>query len=104
MKTSTTKKTNVIPPSFQGILWSVNVKNLDLKRDKIYIIHQVLMYGDLNEISWLFKTYSKKEVEKVFKEAPMQIYDSQSFNFVKNIILDLKKQRFPFKKYVTTPY
>ena len=32
-----------IPKSFQGILWSANIKNLDLERDKGYIIHQVLM-------------------------------------------------------------
>lgn len=95
---------NKIPREFQGILWSVNVKNLDLKRDKIYIIHQVLMYGNLKQIRWLFKVYSKEEIRKVFEEAPMKIYDFQSFNFIKNIILDLKKKHLPFKKYVTIPY
>ncbi len=95
---------NRIPQEFQPILWSVNVKNLDLKKDKNYIIHQVLMYGDLEEIAWLFKVYSKKEVKKVFEEAPMKIYSPQAFHFIKNIILGLKKKTLSPKKYVTTLY
>lgn len=93
-----------IPQEFQPILWSVNVKNLDLEKDKNYIIHQVLMYGDLEEIAWLFKVYSKKEVKKVFEEAPMKIYSPQVFHFIKNIILGLKKKTLSPKKYVTTLY
>ena len=95
---------NRIPQEFQPILWSTNIKSLDLEKDKNYIIHQVLMYGDLKEIAWLLKVYSKEEVKRVFEEAPMKIYDFQSFNFVKNIILGLKRQHLPFKKYVTTLY
>jgi len=97
-------KTKTIPPSFQGILWSVNVKNLDLKEDKNYIIHQILMYGDLKEIAWLLKAYSKEEVKKVFEEAPMKIYDLQGFYFIKNIILGLKKKPLSPEKYVATLY
>ena len=93
-----------IPKSFQGILWSVNVKNLDLTEDKIYIIHQILMYGDLDEICWLFKVYSKKELEKVFEKFPMKIYNRQSFNFIKNIILGLKARSISSEKYVTSIY
>jgi len=104
MKTSTTDKTNTIPPALQGILWSVDVKNLDLKEDKNYIIHQILMYGDLKEIVWLFKVYSKEEVKKVFEKAPMKIYNPQGFHFIKNIVLGLKKKPLSPKKYVATLY
>ena len=104
MKTPATKKINTIPSSFQGILWSVDVKNLDLKEDKNYIIHQILMYGDLEEIAWLFKVYSKEEVKKVFKKAPMKIYSPQAFYFIKSIILGLKKKPLSSKNYVTTLY
>ena len=95
---------NKIPQEFQGILWLVNVKNLDLEKNKVYIIHQILMYGDLKEIAWLFKVYSKKEVKKVFEEAPMKIYSPQGFHFIKNIILGLKKKPLSPKKYVTALY
>ncbi|MBZ1348581.1 MAG: hypothetical protein KYQ20_02385 [Candidatus Nealsonbacteria bacterium] len=104
MRAPATKKTNKIPSSFQGILWSVNVKNLDLEKDKIYIIHQVLEYGNLKEIAWLFKVYSKRDAKEVFEKMPMKIYSPQSFYFIKNIILDLKEKPFSSKKYVATLY
>lgn len=92
-----------IPKSWQGILWSCNIKKLDWQKDKNYIIHQVLMYGDLKDIFLLFEIYSKKEIRKVFKEKPMKIYTPQTFNFIKNMILDLKESISP-KKYVTSLY
>lgn len=98
------KKPNKIPKGFQGILWSINVKNLDLEKDKAYIIHQVLMFGDLNEIAWLLKVYSKEKIKAVFEKAPMKIYSPQGFNFIKNIILGLRKKQIPSEKYVTTLY
>ena len=93
-----------IPKSWQGILWSCNIKKLDWEKDKNYIIHQVLMYGDLNDIALLFKIYSKKEIRKVFERNPMKIYTPQCFNFIKNIILDLKEKSISPKKYVTSLY
>ena len=115
MKMSTRKKinpvrdkslngVNKIPSNFQGILWSVNVKNLDLEKDKVYIIHQVLEYGDLNEIAWLFRVYSKKEVRRVFEKIPMKVYRPQGFNFIKDIILGLEKKQISSERYVTTLY
>jgi len=104
MRTLTTKKRDTVPESLQGILWSVDVKNLDMKENKNYIIHQILMYGELEEIAWLFKVYSKEEVKKVFEKAPLKIYSHQGFHFIKNIILDLKKKTLSPEKYVTTLY
>src|SRR3989339_136028 len=40
----------------QGILWSKDIKNIDLEGDKIYIIHQVLSYGKINQIKYHFKS------------------------------------------------
>lgn len=92
-----------IPPGFQGILWSVNVKNLDLEKDRVYIIHQVLMYGTLKQIRWLFKVYGKEMIEKIFLEEPKKIYRPATFYFIKNFILDFKKVKLKEEKYVQTP-
>jgi Cu/Ag efflux protein CusF len=62
-----TKFQKSIPSEFQPILWSKNIKDLDLKKDKIYIIHQILSYGNLEQIKWLFKIY-KKSLSKIPKE------------------------------------
>jgi len=98
------KQSKRIPKKLQGILWSKNVKNLDLEKNKIYIIHQLLMYGDLDEMAWLLKTYSKKEIRRVFEQKSMKIHTPQCFNFIKNIVLGLKKKSLSPKDYVKTLY
>ncbi len=95
---------NKIPKSFQPILWSVNVKNLDLEKNKNYIIHQILSYGNLKQIRWLFRVYSKEEIKKVFETSPMKIYNFPAFNFIKNIVLGLKEKSLPSKNYVSSIY
>jgi len=104
MKTLTTKKIKTIPSNFQGVLWSVNVKNLDLKKNKVYIIHQILSYGTLEQIRWLFKVYSKREIKRVFESSPMKVYNFPTFNFIKNIVLGLKEKPFSSKDYVSSIY
>lgn len=93
-----------IPQRWQGILWSCNVKKLDWQEDKNYIIHQVLMYGDLKDIALLFKIYSKKEIKEVFTKKPTKIYSPQIFNFIKKIILNIKDKTITPEKYVSTLY
>lgn len=55
-----------VPKRFQGLLWSVGVENLDTEKNKIYIISQILAYGSWNHFLWLFKTYGRDEVRRVF--------------------------------------
>jgi len=93
---------NRIPQEFQPILWSVNVKNLDLKKDKNYIIHQVLSYGTIDQIRWLFKVYRKETIKKVFLRHPQNIYSPSELHFIKNILLGLKNTILSKKKYVKT--
>ena len=89
---------------FQGIFWSKDIKNLDLEKDKIYIIHQVLSYGNLNQIKWLFKNYSLKEIQEAFIKYPKKTYTSSVFYFIKNFILGLQKKRLSEEKYVKTSF
>lgn len=91
-----------VPKKLQGILWSVDVADLDLEENKSYIINQVLSLGTLEELSWLFKTYSLEAVEKVFLEKPAKIYSPSAFNFCKNILLNLKDTALPLERYVKT--
>lgn len=80
----------MLPANLSTILWSKNLKNVDLAQDKVYIIHQVLAFGELEDIRWLFKTFTQDEIFKVFLESPQKVYTKSSFNFAKNIILKLK--------------
>lgn len=92
------------PASLQGVLWSKSVDLLDLEKDKIYIIHQVLSYGSLQEIRWLFKVYSSREMINVFLRFPKKIYQPAIFNFVKVFVLGLKEKTLPEEKYVKTVF
>lgn len=79
------------PAHFAGILWSKDAANLDLQADKNYIIHQILMYGTLEDIHFLRTLYSDEELKAVFLHHPAKIYTKPSLFFVKNYILDLEK-------------
>lgn len=93
---------NAIPKKLQPILWSTNIKLLDIERDKGYIIHQVLLYGTFEELQWLFKAYSKKEIIDVFINKPQKLYPRSMFYFVKNFILQLKDKSLSEGEYVTS--
>ena len=92
----------VIPATFQGILWSKGIQKLDLKRDRNYIIHQTLALGTLENIIWLFKTFSKSEILQVFVKYPQKVYTKASLNFTKNILLGLK-MKLNEKNYLQAP-
>lgn len=96
------KKIKTIPKRLQPILWSCNIKQLDLERDKAYIIHQILIYGTLDDFKWLFKAYSKKEIIDVFLNASYKSYPNFIFYFVKNYLLGLKNIKLNENNYVTS--
>lgn len=86
-----------IPKKLQGVLWSANTDNLDYKKDIYYIVHQILAYGNFDEIGWLFKNYSNKEIIDVFKKS-FKDYRKPRFYFIKDILLGLKTWR-PNERY-----
>ena len=90
------------PASLQGVLWSVNVQQLDMQKDKEYIIHQLLNYGTMEELKWLFTTYSKKEIIETFVKQPAKIYFKQTYFFVKNCLLSLSHINLDEQNYVTS--
>ena len=97
-------ETRRIPRTFQPFLWSKNVGKMDRDRDKIYIVHQILSYGDFKELRQLFKIYDRKEVGEVFTKYPKRIYQPSVFYFVKNFVLDLRKKRVNENNYVKAPF
>lgn len=78
-----------LPKRLQSVLWSVNVDHLNLEKDKYYIIHQILSFGRLDDISWLMNSYPKKEMIEVFMLS-FKDYSRSRFYLVKDAILGLK--------------
>jgi hypothetical protein len=84
-----------IPKSLQWLFWSYKIESLDLKRDKDYIISQVLNYGTEKELKWLFKVYSEKEIKEVIKNPRRGIWFKKVLNFWTMIFkIKLKKEVF----------
>lgn len=76
----------------KAILWSKNINAIDSEVDRVYVIHQVLAYGDIDEIKLLLKTYSLEEIKDVFLNFPKKIYTKPVFLFIKNYLLKINKQ------------
>lgn len=93
-----------LPRSLQTVLWSTNIDLLDTQKDKWYIIHHVLIYGDMKNIRWLFRTYSETEIVDVFVHHPAKLYPKEMFHFVKNFLLPLKNASLDQDNYVTSIY
>jgi hypothetical protein len=89
-----------IPQDLQGILWSRKIDQLDLKKSRDYVVHQILAYGSLEQINWLFNTFSKKQVIQSFLNSPQKNYSPSAFNFVKNYLLGLENQQVKPQAYV----
>ena len=89
-----------ISKGLQPLLWSKNVAKLDLRRDQNYNIHQVLSYGDLKHLRWLFNVYKISAIRSVFIKSPQKIYQRAIFYFVKNSVLGLKNKNLEEKYYV----
>lgn len=52
-------------------------------------IHQILMFGTLEDIQSLKKTVGETTVKKLFLQYPKKVYTAPALNFVKNFILRL---------------
>ena len=92
-----------IPNKLQGVLWSRDVSSLDIQKDKNYIIHQVLMYGSLEDIEWLKTIYSDIEIKEAFSNHPRKVYTKPAYNFIKNYLLGISKPLSEQKYVKTTP-
>lgn len=82
---------HTIPQKLQGKLWSANVAHLDSEKNKNYIIHQLLQYGSLEDIRWLFKTYTRQGVKQEFVTKPKKVYLPQTLHFIKKFILNIPR-------------
>ena len=87
----------------QSLVWSKGVGKLDDNLDKIYIINQVMMYGNLEDIAQLKNVYGEDEVKRIFVENPMQIYSKSSFNFAKKFVLKID-QNLDVGRYIKSVY
>jgi len=90
---------NRLPKRLQSVLWSTDISQLNLRKDRAYIVNQVLSFGSLEDLRWLFKVYPSNVIKKTFINSPIKTYRPESFNFAKNILLEID-QKLNSKNYV----
>jgi len=89
-----------LPANWQRLLWSARLEDVDLERDKIYVIHQVLAWGEPEDISFLFKIYGKQEVRQVFLKHPKRVYTRKALRFVKlTLDVEVSEERYVSRVY-----
>ena len=69
-----------IPQSVRSALWSYDVSALDLQKDYVLIITNVLNLGTEEAVRWLFATYDKKDIETVLSTPKPGLWDKRSLN------------------------
>ncbi|MEK9135320.1 MAG: hypothetical protein AAB451_03445 [Patescibacteria group bacterium] len=82
-----------IPSGMRWLFWSYDIKSLNLRTDRDYIIAQVLNYGTWEDLKWLYKIYGEKEIKEVVKNPRRGVWFEKTLNFWLTIFnLQLKKE------------
>lgn len=75
------------PPKWlQAVLKSAAVEDLNLEKNKAYVVHQVLAFGTWEQIRWLLNYYGVDTVREVFQKQPMKLYSPAAFYFTQLIL------------------
>lgn len=75
------KKRNKLPGFLQSVLWSYDLKQMDLEEDKEIIITQVLNYGDWKDLKWLYSVYSEDDIKEVVSHPRRGLWFEKVLNF-----------------------
>jgi hypothetical protein len=70
-----------IPQFLAPFLWSSNLVELDITRDKIRIITNILNWGSQQAVEWLFATYTKDEISELVKYPRNGEWGKKSLNY-----------------------
>lgn len=63
----------------QGLFWDINLKELDPKKNKKFIIERILLRGDMDDFGWAIDFYGKKVIRDIFLKTKKLDYKSQNF-------------------------
>ena len=69
-----------LPPSVKNVLWSYDLRQIDLNKHKKLIIAQVLNFGSTAATDWLFRTYKMDEIKDIAAQIPSGQWDKKSLN------------------------
>ena len=68
----------IFPPAVRACLWAYDISALDIERDKILIITNVLNYGTRGATDWLFSQYPSSVIASVIQKPLSGRWDKKS--------------------------
>ncbi|MEA2065243.1 MAG: hypothetical protein U9O66_03035 [Patescibacteria group bacterium] len=63
----------------QNLFWDVQLKNLNPKKYKKFIIERILLRGDLDDFKWAVFFYGKDKIKEIFLKSKKFDFKSQNF-------------------------
>lgn len=68
------------PLAKKSLFWDTNINNIDISRNKRYIIERILRFGDFDDCNWMRNIYSTEDIKNVILEERSDL-DPKSINF-----------------------
>ena len=59
----------ILPNFLKPVFWDVSAKQIDLEKDKNYVITRVAEKGKLKDVQWLKKTYGVPTIRRAVKSS-----------------------------------
>ncbi len=87
------KKSLDIPDFLKTFLWDVDISEIDIEKNKNYVIERILEYGDIPEVEWLFSNFRKDDIVKVLKKSKRLSAKTGNY-FCKVLKLNEPKENF----------
>lgn len=57
-----------IPEGTRKLFWDVKKEEVDPERYPSYIISRIMDYGDVEDVKWMLKTFSREQIIEVVKK------------------------------------
>jgi hypothetical protein len=75
----------MLPEFLKSNFWFVEFNKLDSKRDRDFIVFQILNYGGFEDWKWVFSNYSRDEIEQTIKKTIATAWFRQSLGLWQNV-------------------
>ena len=86
----------MLPTFLKSNFWFVKFNELDLERDKEFIIFQILNYGGFEDWKWLFSNYPHDVIRRIVGESLATAWFSRTLYLWQKILnIEAKPARFP---------
>lgn len=85
----------MLPKKVRQFFWSYDTQKMNVKDDSRIIVFNILNYGNISSIKWLFGIYPEREIIDNANHFPETSWDKKSLNFWKlKLGISPKKTRF----------